>query len=152
MSCRHIAEIASSSCEPFSVLNHNVPRSKMMQGGEWHLRAPAACLLSCLIHSLYHLIRRMWRCGGETLSPWDRKAEPHSIFSSLGSALHSAQLASCMHGERCWRWRGGASCHMSTLHQVTHSTNGFSSGESWLWRELRKFLFFLTEIIVLDPH
>lgn len=141
MSCRCIAEIASSSCEPFSVLNHNVPRSKMMQGGECHLRAPAACLLSCLIHSLYHLIRRMWRCGGETLSPWDREAESHSIFSSLGSALHSAQLASCVRGKRCSG--GGASCHMNTLHQVTSNTNGFSFGDSWLWKDYGKDFFFL---------
>lgn len=39
---------------------------------EWLLGntlASAACLLSCLIHSLYHLIRGMGRCAGEALSP-----------------------------------------------------------------------------------
>lgn len=59
-----------------TVLVHKILRSKRLWGVEWHLGntlAPPACLLSCLIHSLYHLIRRMWRCGGEALSPWDRK-------------------------------------------------------------------------------
>lgn len=76
----------------YTVLNSKIQGSERLWGGEWHLGntpAPAACLLSCLIHSLYHLIRRMWRCGGEALSPWDRKggAVLHLLLPWPGSLL-----------------------------------------------------------------
>lgn len=77
--------------------NKKIQSSKRLRvGGEWHLGntlASAACLLSCLIHSLYHLIRRMWRCGGKALSPWDRKGGVAlHLLSSPGPALLAARL------------------------------------------------------------
>lgn len=129
----------------YTVLNSKIQGSERLWGGEWHLGntpAPAACLLSCLIHSLYHLIRRMWRCGGEALSPWDRKggAVLHLLLPWPGSlfCLLAARVANIAPGWRStrgvgWGW-GGARCYMSTLHQVTRSAHGFTAheyGEKW---------------------
>lgn len=78
MCCIHIAEIASPSYELFLLLSSSTKyqEAKRLRGVEKHRGnklAPATCLLSCLIHLLYHLIIRMWRCGREALSSWDRK-------------------------------------------------------------------------------
>lgn len=48
----------------------NTPEQKVMGWGAASREASAARLLSCSILSLYHLIRRMWRCGEESLSAW----------------------------------------------------------------------------------
>ncbi len=84
----------------FSLTVFHHKNTEMQKVVGWHLGntlASAACLLSCLIHSLYHLIRRMWRCGGEALSPWDRKggAVLHLLLPWPHSPL---RLLRCMRG------------------------------------------------------
>lgn len=89
----------------------------------WEHTVLSSMSLSCLIHSFYHLIRRMWRCGGEALSPWDRKggATLRLFLPWPGGPL--CMLAACM-DNTAPGGVGGASCRMSALHRVTHSSNG----------------------------
>lgn len=120
---------------PPTVLNSKIQGSKRLWVGEWHLGntlAPAACLLSCLIHSLYHLIRRMRRCGGEALSPWDRKggAVLHLLLPWPSSLLRLRAV--------CVANIAPGGCELPCEHtssgdrQHTHSG---TSEDSWMWRK-----------------
>lgn len=98
--------------------------------------ASAACLLSCLIHSLYHLIRPMWRCGEEALLHWDRVggATLHLLLPRRGNRL--GWIATCM-GKKCggewWEGRGAMWMHRGSwraAHVAAHERSAGAKGRT----------------------
>lgn len=110
----------------------NTAKQKVMGWGVAWREASAARLLSCSILSLYHLIRRMWRCGEESLSAWDGEGGASSCsFPSPGPAPSSTLLYAWMtpiqEGVGWWWWWGHGG--VTWAPGSTSETNGCGESE-----------------------